>query len=121
MFRVRSREAAESATTNSSGDTLVDVKDNFSRFAKQSGVARYGRRMSVNERSTRLMFGANGIQAFREASDNDVWRSFTVRSAGREKSPVFRNSARSRANAASVYSPVRARASRTRDVIEPSC
>lgn len=106
MFRVCSREAAGSTDNKSSGDTLVDVTDNFSRLAKVSSDTESGRRMSVKETSTRLTLGINGLRALTEVSDSDVWRSFNVRSAGRENPVSFSNSVRSCANAVSVYRSV---------------
>jgi len=72
MLRVCSRGVAERIDNKSSGDTLVDATDNFSRLAKPSGDTESGRRMSVNETSTRLMLGANGTRVFTEVSDSDV-------------------------------------------------
>lgn len=112
MFRVRSRDATESASSKSSGDTSVDVMDNFSRFAKPSCDANSGRRMSVNEMSTRRRFGTSGIKALIEVSDREVWRSLNVRRAGREKGPLVSSSVCSFATAASVYKAVRIRAMR---------
>lgn len=65
--------------------------------------------MSVNETSTRVRFGANGTRALTEVSDSDVWRSFSVRRAGREKALSVSNSKRSCVNAVSVYRLVRVR------------
>jgi hypothetical protein len=108
MFRVCSREAVGSIDIKSSGDTLVDVTDNFSRLAKLSGDTESGRRMSVNETSTRLTLGTNRMRALTEASDNDVRHNFNVRSAGRDNPLSFSNSVRKCANVASVCRSVRA-------------
>jgi hypothetical protein len=121
MFRVCSREAAESINIKSSGDTPVDVTDNFSRLAKLSGGTESGRRMSVNETSIRLTLGTSRTRVLTEPSDSDVWRNFNVRSTGRENPLSFSNSARSCANAASVCRSVRACVVRIKGMIEPSC
>lgn len=65
--------------------------------------------MSVNETSTRLMFGTNGIKALIDASESDVWRSFNVRRAGRENPFSISKLARSCANVVSVCKFVRVR------------
>ena len=104
MFRVRSCDAAGSTDNNSnksSGETLVDVIDNFSRLAKP-GSGLEGRRMPVNETSTRLTFGANVIRVSIEESESDVWRSFNVRRAGKENPFSVSKLVRSCANAVSV-------------------
>ena len=75
MLRVRRRDVTESTSSKSSGDTLADVMDNLSRFAKSSSAAESGRQMFVNEMSTRLRFGTNGTKTFIELSDSEVWRS----------------------------------------------
>lgn len=122
MFRVRSRDATESTSNKSSGDTSVDVKDSLSRFAKPSSAAESGRRMPVNETSTRRRFGTSGIKALIELSDREVWRSLNVRRAGREKIPLVRSSVCSFATAVSVYKVVRIRAiAKMRDKNRPSC
>jgi hypothetical protein len=109
MFRVRSCDAAGSTDNNfnkSSGETLVDVIDNFSRSAKPGSGSEDGprtrRRMPVNETSTRLRFGTNVIRVSIEESESDVWRSFNVRRAGRENSFSVSKLVRSCANAVSV-------------------
>lgn len=107
MFRVRSRDATGSTSNKSSGDTSVDVKDSLSRFAKPSSAAETGRRMFVNDKSMRRRFGTSGIKASMELSDREVWRSLTVRRAGREKVPSVKSSMCSFATAASVCKVVR--------------
>jgi hypothetical protein len=121
MFRVRSRDVMESTSSKSSGDTLVDVMDNLSRFAKPSSAAESGRRMFVNEMSTRLRFGTSGTKALIELSDREVWRSLSVLRAGREKVPWVSSSVCSFAAAASVYiSGQKARGVKRRDESGPS-
>ena len=65
--------------------------------------------MSVNETSTRLRFGTNGVKVLIDASESDVWRSFNVRRAGRENPVSVSKSARSCANVVSVWRFVRVR------------
>jgi hypothetical protein len=106
MFRVRSCDAAGSTDNKSSGGTLVDVKDSFSRLARPCSGTESGRRMYVNETSMRLRFGTNEIRGLIEASESDVWRSFNVRRAGKLTLSLSR-AVRSCANVGSVYRLVR--------------
>lgn len=102
MFSVRSCDASESMDNKSSGDTPVEVTDNFSILAKPRSGTESGRRMSVNETSTRLMFGTSGIKTLIDASESDVWRSFNVRRAGSENPFSVSKLERSCANVVSV-------------------
>ena len=75
MLRVRRRDVTESTSSKSSGDTLADVMDNLSRFAKSSSAAESGRQMFVNEMSDASEFGTNGTKTLIELSDREVWSS----------------------------------------------
>jgi hypothetical protein len=101
------------ASVNSAGDTSVD----FTLFKiRQREVDMYCQSIDASDYYSDIR-----RRALTLASASDVWRSFSVRRAKKEKSSVVSNSERTCANAGSVDTSVRACAIRTRDVIEPFC